>query len=178
MDADLKAYFDTIPHSSLMEDIRRYMADGRVLDLLESFLKQDILEGLAQWTPERGSPQGAVISPLLANLYLHPVDMAMAGAGFEMIRYADDLIVLCRSHDEASGRGSGGAGGHGERTVLHPEKTRLVDVPFPGKGLTFLGYHFEGGTRWPRKKSLTRLKEAIRLKTRRSNGHSLQCHYR
>lgn len=176
VDADLTGYFDTIPHSSLMEDIRRYMADGRVLDLLESFLKQDILEGLAQWTPERGSPQGAVISPLLANLYLHPVDMAMAGAGFEMIRYADDLIVLCRSHDEAQRAVDLLGQVVTERGLsLHPEKTRLVDVSVPGEGFDFLGYHFEGGTRWPRKKSLTRLKEAIRLKTKRSNGHSLQC---
>jgi RNA-directed DNA polymerase len=90
LDADLKAYFDSIPHSPLLADVRHYIADGRVLGLLEGFLKQDILEGLASWRPEEGSPQGAVISPLLANLYLHPVDVAMAEAGLEMIRYADD----------------------------------------------------------------------------------------
>ena len=101
VDADLKAYFDTIPHEPLMADIGRYIADGRVLELIEGFLKQDILEDMAHWTPEKGSPQGAVISPLLANLYLHPVDVAMAAAGYEMIRYADDFVILCRSREEA-----------------------------------------------------------------------------
>lgn len=174
VDADLKRYFDSIPHSSLLADIRDYIADGRVLELLEGFLKQDILEGMALWTPEEGSPQGAVISPLLANLYLHPVDVAMAEAGFEMIRYADDLIVLCRGAAEAQE-----ALGLLERLVrgrslsLHSEKTWLVDMTIPGEGFDFLGYHFEGSTRWPRKKSLRKVKDGIRSKTPRSNGQSL-----
>ena len=95
VDADLKAYFDSIPHERLTQELRRYVADGRVLDLIESFLGQEILEGLSRWTPEKGTPQGAVISPLLANLYLHPVDVAMEAAGFQMIRYADDFVILC-----------------------------------------------------------------------------------
>ena len=80
VDADLKSYFDTIPHDLLQEELRKQIADGRVMDLFEAFLKQDILEDLALWTPEEGTPQGAVISPLLANLYLHPVDGAVAAA--------------------------------------------------------------------------------------------------
>lgn len=174
VDADLKAYFDSIPHDPLLAEICRYIADGRVLALIESFLKQDILEGLTLWTPEKGSPQGAVISPLLANLYLHSVDVAMAAAGFEMIRYADDLVVMCRTEesahkalalvqDLATARG----------LTLHPEKTRLVDVCIPGAGFEFLGYHFVNGTRWPRKKSLKKFKDAVRSKTGRSNGNSL-----
>jgi RNA-directed DNA polymerase len=174
VDADLKAYFDSIPHGPLLADIGRYIADGRVMELVGAFLKQDVLEGLTLWTPEKGSPQGAVISPLLANLYLHPVDVAMARAGFEMIRYADDLVILCQSEAEAhrayelltdltTKRG----------LTLHPEKTRLVDVSNPGEGFDFLGYHFEKGTRWPRKKSMKKLKDTIRSKTKRSNGHSL-----
>ena len=103
VDADIKAYFDSIPHGPLMADIGRYIADGRVLDLVQSFLKQDILEDMLLWTPEKGSPQGAVVSPLLANLYLHPVDVAMAAAGFEMIRYADDLVILCRMRPKPAG---------------------------------------------------------------------------
>jgi RNA-directed DNA polymerase len=175
LDADLKAYFDSIPHSPLLADVGHYIADGRVLGLLEGFLKQDILEGLASWTPEEGSPQGAVISPLLGNLYLHPVDVEMAEAGLEMIRYADDLVVLCRSEAEAQRalelldrlvRGRG--------LSLHPEKTRLVDITTPGEGLDFLGYHFEGNRRWPRKKSWRKIKDAIRSKTHRGNGHSLE----
>jgi RNA-directed DNA polymerase len=174
VDADLKAYFDSIPHSPLLADIGHYIADGRVLALLEGFLKQDILEGVAHWTPEEGSPQGAVISPLLANLYLHPVDVAMAEAGLEMIRYADDLVVLCRG--EAEARRALDLLGRlvRERSLsLHPEKTRLVDMTIPGEGFDFLGYHFEGSRRWPCKKSLRKIKDAGRSKTPRSNGQSL-----
>ncbi len=174
VDADIKAYFDSIPHGPLMADIGRYIADGRVLDLVQSFLKQDILEDMLLWTPEKGSPQGAVVSPLLANLDLHPGDVAMAAAGFEMIRYADDLVILCRSEAEARraldllGRLTT------ERELtLHPDKTRLVDASLPGEGFDFLGYHFERGTRWPRPKSMRKLKDTIRSKTKRSNGRSL-----
>ena len=174
VDADLKSYFDSIPHDLLLAEISRYIADGRVLSLIEAFLKQDILEDMTQWTPERGSPQGAVISPLLANLYLHSVDVAMVGAGFEMIRYADDLVVMCRTEQSArqgfalldnlvTARG----------LILHPEKTRLVDVSIAGEGFEFLGYRFVNGTRWPRPKSLKKLKDTIRSKTGRSSGYSL-----
>ena len=175
VDADLKAYFDSIPHSPLLADVGHYIADGRVLALLEGFLKQDILEGLAQWTPEEGSPQGAVISPLLANLYLHPVDVAMAEEGLEMIRYADDLVVLCRSKAEAQ-RALDLLGQlvRGRGLSLHPEKTRLVDITIAREGFDFLGYHFEGNTRWPRRKSLRKVKDALRSKTPRRNGHSLE----
>jgi len=174
VDADLKAYFDSIPHDSLMREIRRYIADGRLLALIEGFLGQDILEGLSRWTPEKGTPQGAVISPLLANLYLHPVDQVMEAADFQMIRYADDFVIMCRDETEAykalhqvqqliTERG----------LILHHEKTRVVDTTVPGQGFDFLGYHFEGGTRCPRKKSLRKLKDTIRAHTRRSNGNSL-----
>jgi len=174
VDADLKAYFDSIPHDPLMTDIGCYIADGRVLGLIEGFLKQDILEAVARWTPEKGSPQGAVISPLLANLYLHPVDMAMRAAGHEMIRYADDFVILCRSREGAEEALALVQRLTLERGLtLHPDKTRVVDIASPGEGFDFLGYHFEGGTRRPRKKSLKKLKDAIRFKTGRSNGHSL-----
>jgi RNA-directed DNA polymerase len=174
VDADLEAYFDSIPHGKLMQEVRRYIADGRLLELIEGYLGQDIMEGLSRWTPEAGTPQGAVISPLLANLYLHPVDEAMEAAGFQMIRYADDFVIMCRDESEAykalhqvqqliAQRG----------LVLHPEKTRVVDATLAGQGFDFLGYHFERGTRWPRKRSLRKLKEAIRVQTGRSNGTSL-----
>ena len=174
VDADLKAYFDSIPHKGLMREVGRYIADGRLLDLTEEFLGQDILEGLARWSPEKGTPQGAVISPLLANLYLHPVDEAMEAAGFQMIRYADDFVIMCRDETE-----SHHALHHVQQLiterglVLHPEKTRVVDTELPGQGFDFLGYHFEGGKRWPRKKSLKKLKDTIRAQTGRSNGNSL-----
>jgi RNA-directed DNA polymerase len=102
VDADLKGYprvapsacpracFDSIPHERLMERVRGRIADGRVLDLLEGWLKQDIMAGTERWTPAEGSPQGAVISPLLANIYLDPLDAFMASHGYRMARYADD----------------------------------------------------------------------------------------
>jgi RNA-directed DNA polymerase len=173
VDADIEGYFDNIPHAGLMAEVEREVADGRVLELLQAYLTAGVLEGLAVWKPERGTPQGAVISPLLANLYLHPVDVAMAGAGYEMVRYADDFVVLCRTEADAqaalanirellTGRG----------LTLHPEKTHVVDATQKG-GFDFLGYHFERGMRWPRKKSLDKLKDAIRAKTKRTNGTSL-----
>ncbi|HTY23488.1 MAG TPA: group II intron reverse transcriptase/maturase [Desulfomonilaceae bacterium] len=174
VDADIKAYFDNIPHDPLMADIGRYIADGRILELIGAFLKQEVMEDMTLWTPEKGSPQGAVISPLLANLYLHPVDVAMAAAGYEMIRYADDLVILCRSEAEARralellGKLTAERG-----LTLHPDKTRLVDVSIPGEGFEFLGYHFERSMRWPRPKSMKKLRDAVRSKTERSNGRSL-----
>ena len=174
VDADLKAYFDSIPHIKLMDEVRKYIADGRVLALIEAFLKQDVLEGLAQWTPEKGAPQGAVISPLLSNLYLHSVDVAMAKAGFQMVRYADDFVILCRSHAEAEEALSRVQQLTTAKDLsLHAEKTRLVDATVRGLGFDFLGYHFERGTRWPRKKSLKKLKDTLRAKTKRCNGNSL-----
>jgi RNA-directed DNA polymerase len=172
VDADLKSYFDTIPHEPLLERVEEKISDGRVLRLVEAYLNQGILEGLKEWTPEDGTPQGAVISPLLANVYLDPLDHAMEKAGIEMIRYADDFIVLCRTRadaEEALCRIREWISEAG--LTLHPEKTQIVDALT--MGFDFLGYHFAKGTRWPRKKSLRKLKEMIRAKTRRTNGHSL-----
>ena len=102
VDADLKSYFDTIPHERLMALVKQRVADGRVLALVESFLRAGVLEEARGWqATERGTPQGGVISPLLANLYLNPFDHQMAAAGWEMVRYADDFVILCRSRAEA-----------------------------------------------------------------------------
>jgi len=97
VDADLKSYFDTIPHDKLMAVVEKKVADGRVLKLIESFLAADVMEGLSRWTPESGSPQGAVVSPLLSNIYLDELDHLMSQHGHEMVRYADDFVILCRS---------------------------------------------------------------------------------
>jgi len=100
VDVDIKGYFDTIPHDRLMALVREHVADGRVLGLIEGFLKQGVIEG-QDWQEAKGegTPQGGVISPLLANIYLDPLDWLMAGLGFEMVRYADDMVVLCRSQE-------------------------------------------------------------------------------
>jgi RNA-directed DNA polymerase len=174
VDADLKSYFDTIPHSALIGRVQEKVTDGRVIRLLEAFLTQKVMETAEGWTPEEGTPQGAVISPLLSNLYLNPLDQQMARQGREMVRYADDFIILCGSEAEAREaleqvrQWTASAG-----LKLHPDKTRIVDARQQG-GFDFLGYHFEGGYRWPREKSLKKFKDTIRTKTRRTNGHSLK----
>jgi RNA-directed DNA polymerase len=174
VDVDLRRYFDTIPHRHLMARISQRVADSRLLALTEGFLAQGVLEGAGTWTPEEGSPQGAVISPLLSNIYLDPLDHFMAARNFEMVRYADDIVVLCRSAQEAAEAldvvrdWTAQAG-----LTLHPDKTRVVDAW--DEGFEFLGYHFVGGRRWPRKKSLGKLKDAVRARTKRTSGQSLPC---
>ena len=101
VDADLKAYFDTIPKDRLLEIVRQKISDRRVLGLIEQFLNQGIMEDLYVWTPEAGVPQGAVLSPVLSNTYLNPLDHQMAANGFQMVRYADDFVILCRTQEEA-----------------------------------------------------------------------------
>jgi RNA-directed DNA polymerase len=177
VDADLKSYFDTIPHDRLMDRLRERIADGRVLGLVESFLKAGIMDGLTEWQPASGAPQGAVLSPLLSNIYLNPLDHHMAAQGFEMVRYADDFVILCRSQAEAEQaltvvRQWCEAAG----LVVHPTKTRIVDIR--QDSFDFLGYHFETTrrgilTRWPRQRSLDKLKASLRTKTQRNNGYDL-----
>ena len=172
VDADIASYFDTIDHGLLMDDVREDVADGRVLALVEAFLKGGVMEDGELREPESGTPQGGVISPLLANIYLHPVDVVLHQAGYESVRYADDIVVLCRSREEAEQaldllRAVMAA----RKLTLHPTKTRIANAE--DEGFDFLGYHFQGGRRWPRKKSVKKLRDAIRPHTRRANGHSL-----
>jgi RNA-directed DNA polymerase len=173
VDADLKSYFDTIPHQRLLERVRTKVADGRVLELLAQFLGQGVMDGLSEWTPTQGSPQGAVISPLLSTIYLDPLDHLMAAEGFEMVRYADDFVILCRSPEEAEralGRVREWTAEAG--LTLHPQKTRIVDAI--SAGFEFLGYRLINGTCVPRDKSVAKLKDTIRSKPRRTRGDSLR----
>jgi RNA-directed DNA polymerase len=175
VDADLKSYFDTIPHERLMALLKERVADGRVLALVESFLKAGVMEESKGWQPtDRGTPQGGVISPLLANVYLNPLDHERERAGWEMIRYADDFVILCRSEAEAqTALAQVQAWVRAAGLTLHPQKTRIVNAGQPG-GFEFLGYHFERGMKWPRRKSLMQLKERLRAKTPRLDGRSLK----
>ena len=173
VDADIRSYFDTLPHERLLERVRTKVRDGRVLALLEAFLGQDVMDGMASWTPEAGTPQGAVVSPLLSNIYLDPFDHLVAERGHALVRYADDFVILCRTEAEAREALVLVAAWMAEAGLsLHPEKTRVVDAALPG-GFDFLGYHFERGYHWPSPKSLAKLKTTLRAKTRRTNGHSL-----
>lgn len=176
VDADLKSYFDTIPHHLLMAQVRRKVTDGRVLGLVEAYLNQLVQDGATLVKPQAGTPQGAVVSPLLANLYLDPLDHLMAQQGFQMARYADDFVVLCSTEAEAHR-----AMEHVRQwtaqvgLILHPTKSRLVDMEH-SDGFDFLGYHFQLSKtdprkiqRWPRKKSEAKFKEQVRALTKRCN---------
>jgi RNA-directed DNA polymerase len=196
VEVDIKGYFDAIPHDRLMALVREHIADGRVLGLVGGFLDQGVMEGveLAKTVEEKpgggprdesedeshGTPQGGVISPLLANIYLDPLDWLMERSGFEMVRYADDMVVLCRSREEAGSaleklrEWMAGAG-----LTLHPDKTRAVDMNLAGSHFDFLGYRFERSRRGRlmrlvRPKSLRKLRETIKPRTRRNNGKSMK----
>jgi len=173
VDADLKGYFDSIPHEPLMARVREQVSDGRVIELVTAYLNQGVMDGMERWTPEGGTPQGAVISPMLSNIYLNPLDHLMAESGLEMVRYADDFVLLCRTRadaDRALEQVQGWVTENG--LTLHPDKTCIVDAREPG-GFDFLGYHFERGMKWPRTKSMKKLRDTIRAKTKRTNGHSM-----
>lgn len=174
VDADLERYFDTIPHERLLDRVRAYISDGRVLSLIERYLEQSVMDGLEEWTPIRGTPQGAVLSPLLANLYLHELDRMMEGR-HRLVRFADDFVVLCASEAEAGAaletvtqwtRANG--------LALHPDKTRVGDCRVAGCGFDFLGYRFEAGRRYVRRKSERAIRDRIRERTRRTRGRSIK----
>ena len=173
VDVDLKSYFDTIPKDKLFEIVKTKISDGALLRLIRKYLDQSVMSELATWTPETGVPQGAVLSPLLANAYLNPLDHLVAESGFEMVRYADDMVVLCRTLEEAQQvmqilqDWTTQAG-----LTLHPTKTRIVD--FRVKSFDFLGYSFRGRFRFPRDKNNKKLKDKIRELTKRSDGNSLE----
>lgn len=184
VDVDIKGYFDSIPHDRLMELVREQIADGRVMGLIEGFLKQGVMEGCelakAMEDEPQGTPQGGVVSPLLANIYLNPLDWVMSGLGLEMVRYADDMVVLCRCQQEAATaletlrEWIAGAG-----LTLHPEKTRTVDMNLADSHFDFLGYRFKrsrkgGLLKLVRPKSKRKLREAIKPRTLRSNGQSMK----
>jgi RNA-directed DNA polymerase len=174
VDADLESFFDTIPQAALMRRIEERISDGRVLELIGLFLSQDIIQGMKRWTPTGGTPQGAVISPLLANVYLHPLDRQMKQKDYRMVRYADDFVVLCRTAQTAQA-----ALEEVKRWVeqnglrLNEDKTHVGDCRQAGQGFEFLGYRFEAGRRWVRPKSFKALRERIRIKTKRTRGESL-----
>ncbi len=175
VDADLKGYFDSIPHERLMALVAGSVSDGRVLALIEAFLAQDIMTAMACWQPTTGTPQGAVLSPLLANIYLHPLDLLMEQSGYRMVRYADDFVILCRTADEAlAALRQVEAWVAANGLTLHPDKTRVGDSRQPGQGFGFLGYRFEAGRRLVRKKSLGAFKDKVRTRTIRSRGDSLE----
>ncbi len=146
VDIDIQGYFDAIPHERLMAAVAEHVADGRVLALLEAFLKAGVMEDMESHEAESGTPQGGVISPLLANIYLNALDWLLARSGLQAVRYADDIVVLCR--DAASARAAleevrGWLEAAGLK--LHEGKSRVVDMGQPGHHFDYLGYRFWRG---------------------------------
>lgn len=184
VDVDIKGYFDSIPHGRLLELVKERIADGKVLSLVESMLKQGVLEQggkVEEFEEEQGTPQGGVISPLLANIYLNPLDWLMSQKGLEMVRYADDMVILCESAARAQEayeilrEWMTQAG-----LELHPQKTRIVDMGQPKAYFDFLGYRFwrsghDGKMkRFIRPRSVKQVKNRIKPMTKRANGKSLE----
>lgn len=175
VDADLETYFDTISHTKLMDKLRRYISDGRILTLIESWLKQNIIEECREWTPKQGTPQGGVLSPLLANLYLHDLDKCITDAGGKMIRYADDFVILCKSQEEATDMLNKVRKWVTENELkLHPEKTHVGNCLVKGQGFEFLGYRFEAGNKTVRNKSAQKFRDKVKTMTKRSCGKSIE----
>lgn len=171
VDADLQSYFDTIPHDRLMDKVEEKVADTRVLTMIRAFLEAKIMEEMGEWKPDRGTPQGGVLSPVLANIYLHDLDVLITQKGYKMVRYADDFVILTQSEESAK------QALELVRTwtmqnglELHPDKTHVGNCMIAGQGFEFLGYRFEGGRRQVRKKSMDKFKDKVRELTKRTCG--------
>lgn len=157
-----------------MRKLEKYISDSKLLGIIEQWLKQEIMEDCKNWVPDQGSPQGAVLSPLLANLYLHDLDVVISNASGKIIRYADDFVILSKNQETAEYMlkivqewvTTNGL-------ILHPEKTHIGNCLIEGQGFDFLGYRFENGTRWIRKKSILKLRDRVRELTRRTCGQSI-----
>ncbi|HEY3368378.1 MAG TPA: reverse transcriptase domain-containing protein [Symbiobacteriaceae bacterium] len=174
-----ESYFDTIPHDRLIDQVAEEISDSSILRLIRAFLESGVMEGGTFTHSERGTPQGGVISPLLANIYLHAFNVRMTERGHALIRFADDWVILCRSQSAAE-RVMEGAKRILEQELgltMHPEKSRVVSAM---EGFNFLGYTFwarpnnrEDGPRWyhgrrPSDKSLERCQDRLRELTRRN----------
>ncbi len=174
VDADIEGFFDHVDHQILMDLVCEKVSDGRVLSLIESFLKSGIMnEGIFEESFE-GTPQGGNLSPLLANIYLNHFDRRMGDYGYLLLRYADDIVIFCKYEWEAED-----ALRHAKEILerelklkLSPEKTKVVHAR--KKGVEFLGFHFNGRWRRPRDKAKKKFKEEIKWRTRRQQPVNLE----
>jgi group II intron reverse transcriptase/maturase len=174
VDVDIRKYFDTVNHELLLDAVNKEISDGSVLRLLRMFLESGVLEHGVRMETEEGTPQGGVISPLLANIYLNRFDWEMAKAGYEVIRYADDFVVLCATQDEAQQAYEGVKNIiEGQLHLqLHPEKTRIVH--HKEGTFDFVGFLVHRRYLWPRTKSLDKFTGRVRILTRRQQPKNVQ----
>lgn len=180
VDVDIKGYFDNIPHEALMGLVKDRIADGKVLDMIEKFLKQGVLEEGVITDSETGSPQGGIISPLLANIYLDPLDKLLEQQGLQSVRYADDIVVIAQSAEAAQeALVSISEWMEQAELTLHPEKTRIVDMRESGAYFDFLGYRFLRSGKGKllklvRPKSKQKLRASLKKPTKRCNKRSME----
>jgi RNA-directed DNA polymerase len=161
VDADIWKFFDSINHTTLLNLLCQKVKEEQILRLIRAFLLAGILEGDTIVEPGLGTPQGGPISPLLANITLDPLDHMMAQQGYQMVRFADDFLVLCRTRQHA--KESLGLVKEWLNTVglsLHPDKVRITKVGTE-EGFDFLGYRFLDSARLPRPENIDRLKEKM-----------------
>jgi RNA-directed DNA polymerase len=180
VEVDIQRYFENIDHEKLLALIAERVSDGRVLELIASMLKRGVIEEHDFQASKQGTPQGGVISPLLANIYLHGLDQELQQAGYHLVRYADDLVILCLQDGQARDVQDHLEGWMKDMGLqLHPEKTGVVDMRKPGAWFEFLGYRFMRGKRSGKlrrfisPKSRKKLKDRLRPHLKRCNGNSL-----
>jgi RNA-directed DNA polymerase len=172
LDADIQKFFDQLPHSIIKEAVAAQVADGNILNLVEKFLRAGVMENGVFKPTTVGTPQGGVMSPLLANIVLNHLDWHLEKLGFRFARYADDFVVLCRTRAQAE---------EAKTQVTHvlnqlglllsPEKTRITTY---GKGYSFLGFVISSRSRRMRPKSQEKFKDKVRDLTCRSRNLDAQ----
>jgi len=174
VDVDIRKYFDTVNHELLIDAVNEEISDGSVLGLLRMFLESGVMDNGVRMATEEGTPQGGVISPLLANIYLNRFDWVMAKADYETIRYADDFVVICASQHEAQ-RAYEEVKSIIEGKLhlqLHPEKTRIVH--HTEETFDFVGFLVHWRYLWPRIKSIEKFKDRVRVLTRRQQPKNIR----
>jgi len=170
VDADITKFFDNINHITLLSLIKDKVQEEWILRLIRAILKTGVLEGSVVTDPGLGTPQGGPSSPLLANIYLNPMDHHMEEKGCKLVRYADDFIILCLTRKQAEdGRKTAEEWLSTVGLSLHPDKTRTVEVN-QSYGFDFLGYRFQSDLRSPRPKNIQKLKVNLWNRTRRSGN--------
>ena len=172
LDADIAGFFDNIPHKLIVDAVADEVADGNILNLIKKFLAAGVLENGVFKPTTIGTPQGGVVSPLLANIVLNKLDWRLAEAGFRFVRYADDFVVVCKHRSQAEAALALVSEVMTELGLsLSAEKTKIASF---GKGYEFLGFRLSSKSRTMRPKSLEKFKTKVREITRRCHNLDAQ----